>query len=401
MLFQQVTTHFVRDFETYILTQKTPAGTTIKINTSKNYIKCFKRIYNQALKLGVYTSFNADPFVLFINKRMPVEQKRLARGQVESMYQHQFEKDHPLFHTRNQFLFQIFCQGLRVSDLFTLRFKNIDKSIGRIDFTQFKTKKPNSIYLNDNLLLILKDYIKPDLTHILNEKYAIEFEDGKIEQLDFYDAGVKYKEIVGAIFTTSLKNQSKLGGKKADILFIEEAAKVKEKFDKYFMKISYLLNKGLMEYAARHPKDFIFPVLKNEDFINVEFNQETKLSKYQYNQLQSKEAMYNKALKKLQAHFSIDVNLTSHISRHTYASLLFERDPKKIYEISKGLGHTNMRITEGYLKAFDADIVDQPNIEFGNSFIHLDLKEIRTPAAPVIQGPELRVPVGNVPKEGL
>ena len=154
-----------------------------------------------------------------------------------------------------------------------------------------------------------------------------------------------------------------------------------------------------MEYAAKHTKDFIFPALKKEDFTDVVFNQDTKLSKYQYNQIQSKEAMYNKALKKLQAHFSIDVNLTSHISRHTYASLLFERDPKKIYEISKGLGHTNMRITEGYLKAFDADIVDQPNIEFGNSFIHLDLKEIRTPAAPVIQGPEIRIPVGNVPKD--
>ena len=128
-------------------------------------------------------------------------------------------------------------------------------------------------------------------------------------------------------------------------------------------------------------------MLSNEEFRNVVFNANTLLNKYQYNQLQSKEAMYNKHLKNLQAFFLIDVNLTSHISRHTYASMLFERDPKRIYEISKGLGHTNIRITEGYLKAFDADIVDQPNIEMSNSFIHLNVVEVRTPTVPEIQSP--------------
>lgn len=380
LLFSQITTSLVRDFETYLLTQKTNKGTLVKVNSSKNYMKCFKRLYNQALKLGAYTSYTSDPFVLFINKRLPIENKRLNKGQVETIFQHQFEKSNPLYHTRNQFLFQVFCQGLRVSDLFTLRFDNINKQASRIDFFQFKTKKLHSILINDTLLLILKDYIKPDISHILTEKHAVELVDGKVEKLNYYEMGVRYEEIMREILKKSLASQTKLGGKAADAILFDEGEIIKARFDKFFLRITHSLYTGLVQYAVKHPNEFIFPALKNEDFKDVVFDENTRLNKYQYNQLQSKEAMYNKALKKLQALFHIDINLTSHISRHTYASLLFERDPKRLYEISKGLGHTNMKITEAYLKSFDAEIVDQPNVEFYNSFTHLKVKEVKVNA---------------------
>jgi len=376
LLFPEITTSFVRDFETHILSQKTIKGTLVKQNTAKNYIKCFKRLYQQALKLGVFTTFNTDPFALFVNMRLPVEHKRLDITQVETMYKYHFEKGHPLFNTRNQFMFQIFCQGLRVSDLFTLRYKNLLKNPGRIDLDQFKTKKTNSILLNDNLILLLKDYTKPDLNYILEEKYDIELEDGKIEKLNYYEIGARYEEIARGYAQIMMKDFNTNRFKKAEAVALESGRKLKEKYSKYFMKVVYLLNRGLLEYAERHPNDFVFPVLKNEDFENVEFDQNTRLTKYQYNQLQSKEAMYNRNLKKLQAFFKIDINLTSHISRHTYASLLFDRDPSMLYEISKGLGHTNLKITEAYLKSFDAEVVDKPNIDFNNAFTHLKVVKV-------------------------
>ena len=52
-------------------------------------------------------------------------------------------------------------------------------------------------------------------------------------------------------------------------------------------------------------------------------------------------------------------------------------DPKRIYEISKGLGHTNIRITENYLKAFDAEIVDTPNVKFNDTFTHLKINQVK------------------------
>ena len=380
LLFAQINTHFVRDFETYLLSLKTVNGTLMKENTSKNYIKCFKRLYNRALKLGVYTSFNSDPFVLFVNKRSPVEQRRLTKAQVERIYSHHFEKTHSLFHARNMFLFQIFCQGLRVSDLLTLRFENINTANGRLEFIQFKTKKPNSIWINDNMLLLLKDYVKPDLTKVLEERYSVELEDGKIEKLNYFEIGARYEDITRSYFRQSLETQGKVGFAAANENMFEKTERVKERLNKFIMKISHYLTKGVYEYAFKHPKDFIFPGLKNEDFEKVMFNKDTRLTKYQYNQIQSKEVIYNKRLKKIQEMFGISVKLSSHISRHTYASLLFKMDPRRIYEISKGLGHTNIRITEAYLNAFDAEVVDDSNIKFGETFTHLKVVGVKTDA---------------------
>ena len=49
-----------------------------------------------------------------------------------------------------------------------------------------------------------------------------------------------------------------------------------------------------------------------------------------------------------------------------------------LYEISKGLGHTNLKITEAYLKSFDAEVVDKPNIDFNNAFTHLKIVKVPT-----------------------
>lgn len=389
LLFSQIKTTLVRDFETYLLAQKTPSGTAMKINTSKNYIKCFRRLYNQAVKLGVYNPYHSDPFVLFVNERQPVEQTKLEKINVEQIYQQPLEKSHLLFDTRNRFLFQIFSQGLRVSDLLTLRFENINRAEGRIDFIQFKTKKPNSIWLNDNILLILKDYVKPDLNHILLEKYPVEFIEGKIEKLNYYEIGKRYEEITMEDARKAIASTSKAGYKIAWEEPLKKAEMLKEVINNFFMRISYLLTKGIYEYAVKHPKDFIFPGLKNEDFKGVVFDTNNLLTKYQYNQLQSKETIYNKNLKKLQAMYGIQVRLTSHVSRHTYANLIFKRNPKRLYEISKSLGHRNIKMTENYLNAFDKEVVDETNIDFNNTFNHVKITPvINTTTTKVISRPK-------------
>lgn len=53
----------------------------------------------------------------------------------------------------DKFLIQIYGQGLRVSDTFTIRYKNIDFDSwnSRINFFQFKTKKRHSIQLSIDL----------------------------------------------------------------------------------------------------------------------------------------------------------------------------------------------------------------------------------------------------------
>ena len=54
-------------------------------------------------------------------------------------------------------------------------------------------------------------------------------------------------------------------------------------------------------------------------------------------------------------------NLSFHVSRHTFADIARKKIGKSfgIYEISKMLGHSSIKVTENYLNSFDQDSVDE------------------------------------------
>jgi len=90
--------------------------------------------------------------------------------------------------------------------------------------------------------------------------------------------------------------------------------------------------------------DFIFPLLTN----NVDYSDK----KYFNNQIGSKTAIINKALKDLASLAKINSNLTFHISRHSYADILRQKKVS-VYDIKNLLGHSDIKITQKYLAGFD------------------------------------------------
>ena len=70
--------------------------------------------------------------------------------------------------------------------------------------------------------------------------------------------------------------------------------------------------------------------------------------------IESRNALANKYLKKIQARVGLETDLTFHLARHSLADYL-RKQGFSIYDISKVLGHANMRITEQYLKGFDRE----------------------------------------------
>jgi site-specific recombinase XerD len=71
-----------------------------------------------------------------------------------------------------------------------------------------------------------------------------------------------------------------------------------------------------------------------------------------YKLKQSKAALINRNLKDLADIAEIEINLTSHISRHSYADILREKKVS-IYDIMNLLGHSDIKITQRYLAGFD------------------------------------------------
>lgn len=357
LTFSDMTSSFIEEFETYLL------GKGLIENTTKNYINCIKRLYTRLVKMGVYSS-SLDPFVNFVNKRRTVEKEFLEKKHVDLIRLLNLDDTHPIYHTRNYFLFQIFGQGLRVSDLLTLRFSNIKEGV--IEFVQYKTKKSHTVYITDTVMFILKNYI-PDIKVKEVFKLVYSYSFNGVESRGTYDqVQDRYSEFTNLFIKTPIK---KVVERNKMIIDIEGFKKVLDKVrDNVFEKLIIILH----NYSKSHQNDFIFPILNSELFEGVIFNENTTLTKKQYNHLQSKTTIYNKNLKKLKTEITtqfkveIDIPFTSHIPRHTYTNLMLQIGGD-VYEISKSLGHMGIKTTDNYIRTIKQRI-ENKNKDLGKEF---------------------------------
>lgn len=114
---------------------------------------------------------------------------------------------------------------------------------------------------------------------------------------------------------------------------------------------------------------FVFPLLRNEDFKNITDERGfERMSKRQYNSLVGRRCYYNNLLKIMGQQLGIP-NLTTHIARHSYTSLMLKMFPEiNIYDLSKSLGHTQIKTTEGYIQNFKSTRLDDMGKKFSDSF---------------------------------
>jgi integrase/recombinase XerD len=94
---------------------------------------------------------------------------------------------------------------------------------------------------------------------------------------------------------------------------------------------------------------FIFP------FFSDKYDYSDPL--YLHNQLGSKTALVNKYLKEIAIKAKLNKTITTHTARHSFADLA-RKKTDNLYNISKALGHSSLKITEYYLASFDDQAVD-------------------------------------------
>jgi integrase len=118
------------------------------------------------------------------------------------------------------------------------------------------------------------------------------------------------------------------------------------------MEILPQMQQFISRYATNSP--FLFPVLTST---------ETKKSYEQYN---AARRQYNHRLKLLSQLLGGDVCLSSHVSRHSWATTVYHNGMVVPY-ISERLGHTSERTTRKYLKSFESSKIDEVNKRILNS----------------------------------
>lgn len=117
----------------------------------------------------------------------------------------------------------------------------------------------------------------------------------------------------------------------------------------YDIKITDSLNIIISFYTKRNSdSEYVFPILKRE----TSFSQERDI--------QWARKRYNTKLKDLALLCGIEKNLTSYVSRHSFATqaMLLE---VPINAISTMLGHSSLKTTETYLKSLPSNILDDYN----------------------------------------
>lgn len=114
----------------------------------------------------------------------------------------------------------------------------------------------------------------------------------------------------------------------------------------YDFIISEQLQEILNFYTkGKYRDDFVFPIIKTEDLES------------QYRNIESERRNYNKRLKQLAERCKIKSNLTSYVSRHSFAThAMLQNIP--LSAISQMLGHSSLTTTQIYLKSLPNNIMD-------------------------------------------
>lgn len=100
---------------------------------------------------------------------------------------------------------------------------------------------------------------------------------------------------------------------------------------------------------------YIFPILDDK------YSDPMELRKA----IGSKNARVNLMLKDIAKEAGIESNVSFHVSRHSFAHFALKKG-MDLYSISKALGHSDLKITEQYLKSFDEEKLDSDMEEIFN-----------------------------------
>lgn len=116
---------------------------------------------------------------------------------------------------------------------------------------------------------------------------------------------------------------------------------------KYDMAITDKAKTILDYYLQKFPKsEYILPIISESD------------PSRQYKQVQEARKRFNMRLKKIAELCGIEKNLTSYVSRHSFATLAKNKGIP-ITAISEMLGHESVKTTQVYLDSLPSDLIDK------------------------------------------
>jgi integrase len=199
---------------------------------------------------------------------------------------------------------------------------------GKNPFFTFKLKqsKPLKDRLNEEEIIKIEELAYPDNTLIWHVRNVFLF--------SYYNAGIRISDILQLTWDNVQNGRLVYKMFKTNKI---HSVKLKEK------------PIAILEKYRERGESFIFP------FFSDKYDYTDQL--YLHNQIGAKTALINKYLKQVAKKAGISKKITTHTARHSFADIARQKTDN-LYNLSKTLGHSSIKVTEAYLASFDEKAVD-------------------------------------------
>ena len=157
--FDDFTVSFLHEYEAHL------KSIGNEINTIHTNLKTLRAMLYIAIREDKFPQ-EKNPFFKFKLKKAPTKKERLSMDEIRKLANLQLREGTNIYHTRNAFLFSFYCAGIRIGDLFQLKWKNVAEIL---DYQMGKTKQYRRIKLVKQAKGILDCY-RPE---VINPEYFI------------------------------------------------------------------------------------------------------------------------------------------------------------------------------------------------------------------------------------
>jgi integrase len=313
---------FLNEFKTYLIKNG------LKVNGVHSYFKVFRNILNKCSNENpnLFPPQN-NPFLNYKIEQEKINKQKLDIEELNKFTVVDLKYSPKLEEIRLYFMFSFFSGGMRISDLMTLRWGNLKN--GRLTYIIHKTGKQLSLPIVSKQLEILFYFVD------------------EVKMGKFQKRNSQITSETPIFDLTSVFNKST--PKLPQFRVSDNRKKITDEQRYMFELVEFI--------STKFPNDYVFPILDRK-----KINSKLDILK----QIQSRSVFINRGLKEISKKSDIGVPISFHISRHTFSDLM-RRSGKSIYDISKILGHSEISITETYLKSLDYEVTDKSLEDFYDS----------------------------------
>lgn len=149
IFFHDLNHTFLKDFEAFLL------KSGLSINTTAKHLEIVAGAIKSAVK-DEHIDYLQNPFLKFKIRHEKTSIERLTYSEIQLIANAEIDIKKKMYHSRNIFMLQFYCAGVRISDMLMMRFSNIQEN--RLVYVMSKTDKPKSVLLMPEALKIIELY---------------------------------------------------------------------------------------------------------------------------------------------------------------------------------------------------------------------------------------------------